>query len=141
MNAFALLFLFVPALASEQKICDYYTQKSQALGCADSDYLVSFGEKYCRTFVEVEKEFSPAGQEVFAKIRHCLVDTLKATPDLSCANTREKAERSHVDCYHRSGYCQLGAHDNWVVLKRIWQEFFDPGFLRVVRDIQKKCGE
>lgn len=133
------LFLSIPALANDMPLCDYYQEKSKQLGCAADNYLTVFGEKYCREFVLLEGEFSPAGKKTFAHIRSCLIEELKAAPNLTCDNAREIAEKSHVKCYRGSGYCDIPNGDTWIVLKTVWKELFDSGFRSAVTQINEDC--
>lgn len=141
MKLIALLaMLFAPiTYADDLPLCDFYKNKSNELGCEATNYLTIFGEHYCREFVALENDFSPAGVKTFAHIRSCLIDSLKETPNLTCANAREIAEHSHVKCYRGSGYCDLPGGDKWAVFKTVWSELFDSGFRAVVSQINEDC--
>lgn len=136
-----LLLIALPgnAGANDMPACDFYKEKARELGCDENNYLTVFGEKYCRDFVNLEKDFSPAGVKTFAHIRGCLIDSLKEAPELSCANARDIAEHSHVKCYRGSGYCDLPGSDKWTVFKTVWTELFDSGFRDVVSQINEDC--
>lgn len=141
--AFATLF-FLPAFAwakDSPALCDFYSAKARELACPADNYLLSFGHYYCRNFLEGEERFSAEGQVVFRRIRHCLIDLLKNTPNLNCQNAKKVAEESHVTCYVASGYCNLGYHDSWVVLSSAWRELLDPSFWGVGARIRARCRE
>jgi hypothetical protein len=139
---FFLFFLSLAAQATDDiSVCDFYRQKSQELGCGESNYLTAFGYSYCRAFVIEDGEFSTAGKVALSTIRNCLIDSLEATPNLSCESARSAAESTHVSCYHSSGYCDLPASDKWVIFRTVWRELFDPGFLRVISRINHDCAE
>lgn len=133
------LILSAFVFANDMPLCDYYKEKSKELGCGPDNYLTVFGEKYCRDFVELEKDFSPAGVKTFAHIRSCLIESLKKAPELTCANARDIAEHSHVECYRGSGYCDISGGDKWTVFKTVWTELFDSGFRAVVSQINEDC--
>lgn len=120
-------------------ICEFYTQEADKLGCAEDNYLRRFGYPYCRRFVEVEPSFSPEGQKVFSEIRPCLVKKLSAHKGLSCANVKEVAEASHVECYIEHGFCGLGWGDRFVVLWEVWTELLDSDFRKTLRKIETGC--
>lgn len=132
--------LSLAANASDQlPVCYFYSSKAKELKCDTDNYLYTFGDHYCRAFVQLDDEFSAAGKKTFGHIRKCLIDELKKRPELSCDNARELAENSHVVCYENSGYCDLPAKDKWVVFKTVWTEFFDSGFREVMAKIRSNC--
>jgi hypothetical protein len=141
MTIIALIALLAApaAQANDLPLCDFYKEKSKELGCSSDNYLTVFGEKYCREFVELEKDFTPAGVKTFAHIRGCLIESLKEAPELTCANARDIAEHSHVKCYRGSGYCDLPGSDKWVVFRTVWKELFSSGFRSVVSQINEDC--
>ena len=129
-------------LASEASLCESYRQKASQLGCTDDNYLISFGYHYCLSFLEIQNDFSAQGAETFTKIRSCLVDTLEKAPGLTCENVQDVAEKSHVDCYVQSGFCQLGRSDRWAVFRIVWRELaFNARFWEVSKAISHACAK
>jgi hypothetical protein len=119
--------------------CEAYSLISEQLGCDDSGYLVSFGERYCRKFVEKNDHFSTYGQAILSDIRTCLISQIEAENHLTCENAHDLAQRHHYNCYLESGYCTLGLFDRmqigWIVRK----ELFDVNYLKLIQKISTAC--
>ena len=137
----AIILCYFQAALSEIDInqCDAYRKKSNELLCNDSGYLVSFGERYCRKFVEKNDLFSEYGQMVLADIRSCLISGIKSEENLTCDNAKDIAQEHHYTCYLESGYCSLGFFDRieigWVVRK----ELFDADYIHLINKISTAC--
>ncbi|NJL23780.1 MAG: hypothetical protein HC902_00415 [Calothrix sp. SM1_5_4] len=135
-------FLVQPALAmdGEMQVCDAYSRMARTMGCDENNYLVAFGDRYCREFVRVNDRFTPYGQEVLSNIRRCLVKTLSSQKNLTCENVKTRAERNHVSCYKVHRFCTLDMPDRLRILGVLWTEIFDPGFNGVMFEILDECG-
>lgn len=121
--------------------CDYYVCKAQALDCADDNYLVAKGKKYCTRFASHEGEFSPAGHQFLRALRSCLQNRLEEDSSrLSCESVGRFAERHHFDCYLSNGYCELGDSDRNELGNLIfWELVFNWHFREVALRIEASC--
>lgn len=119
--------------------CDGYAEKSRELGCSNRGYLLKFGYRYCREFVRRNDDFTEFGQDVLAKIRRCLLDKIETEPGLTCRNVKSKAQDHHVECYVKSGYCELNLGDKWTIADIVWDELNDPGFEDTTNRILDEC--
>jgi hypothetical protein len=142
-----LLILFFGGVVStaqpcvqDQSECAYYCQAGEGLGCDPSNYLFSFGHKYCALYLENEKIFSAQGQASLQKIRPCLIDFLKSHErDLTCANVGSMAVESHVACYVENGFCELPWSDKLRVVKIAGFETVDASSLDLFEELIKAC--
>ena len=137
---FALLFFALTigslALASP---CAYYPQKSKQLGCDSSGYLMRFGYRYCAKFLREEHEYTPAGQKFMQAIRPCLIQSLEVKSHVNCRNVKAIAQKTHVRCYLKNGFCGLPDADKVRLFFTVWPEIVDPGFSAVMSEIQHTC--
>ena len=118
--------------------CNFYAQKASALHCSARNYLVRFGERYCREFERVEPYFTPYGQKVLNCIRPCLIDALER-PELTCNSAQPIAFASHVKCYSQCGFCEMPPSDQVAIGAVVWREFFDPEFRAVMDEVSRRC--
>ena len=137
----AIILCYFQSAFSEIDIvqCDAYRSKSYELQCQDDGYLLSFGERYCRQFVEKNERFSEYGQTVMAAIRACLIAGVESEQSMTCDNAKEMAQEHHYNCYLESGYCSLRVVDRlalgWVVRK----ELFDKDYIHLINKISTTC--
>jgi len=124
---------------NDATVCSYYFQKHQELGCDQKNYLVNFGYKYCRLFVNAEHTYTKHAQGVLANIRTCLVNHLAKQPHLTCENVAEIAIQSHVECYKENHFCELSAKDQMVTLWHIKAGLHDPFFQTTMKLIVDQC--
>lgn len=138
--AFALISPFSAVAPPDLSECDAYERLSSDLGCPADGYLMKFGYKYCREFIQQDASFSEPGRATLAKIRSCLISSLQAKTELTCENVKARAEQDHVDCYLSSGFCELSSSDKMKLAEIVWDEFEDPAFAKVAETINERCG-
>lgn len=139
LTAGAFLFFCSTVFSmSINESCDFYSLKAHALSCASTNYLVRFGDHYCREFEKVEPFFTPGGRNVLNCIRPCLIQALNR-PDLTCSNLQAVAFASHVKCYSGCGFCDLPVSDKMMIGAVVWREFFNPEFRLVMDKVSEKC--
>ena len=137
----AIVLCYFQAAFSDVDInqCDAYRKKSNELQCQDNGYLISFGEKYCRKFVEKNDRFSEYGQAILADIRTCLISGIESEESMTCNTAKDLAQIHHYNCYLNSGYCTLNVFDRlaigWVVRK----ELFDKDYIHLINKISTAC--
>ena len=121
--------------------CSYYTCVARDLGCSNSNYLLSFGKKYCSRFESRENRFSSHGQKFLEKVSVCLRQKIEAHYEkLSCSNVKSYSASSHVGCYVASGFCRLSFGDKLEILHTVLKPaLFDPTFQRVAHRLTKVC--
>lgn len=127
------------AKPSDIRLCEAYTGVNAALGCADDNYLIRFGYKYCVKYVELKETFAPQTQVVLAKIRSCLVTQLINDSELTCENSEERAMDQHLKCYVKAGFCAL---PNWEKLKIGWaakSELKQESFRQTMLAVKEQC--
>lgn len=148
MNRWSLIMLFlilkhpvvwaqdcVPAVES----CDFYMCSNQELNCGPQNYLVDFGYKYCRKFVNNEAHFSIQAQETLREIRYCLQEKLYFEQKLTCETSQSFAIQHHVDCYVEKGFCELSVLDKLQIFSYIRKTILDPAYLKTMLQIQRSC--
>jgi hypothetical protein len=143
-----IVILFFPSTStvakdchSDTSICAFYCKANEQLNCETSNYLMSFGYKYCQRFLEKDEIFRPHTRHVLSKIRTCLVQKLATAESLTCENAAPVAIQSHVDCYVNNGFCDIQFRDRLVIFWEIKSELPDPEFQASMRQILRKCSE
>lgn len=126
-------------VGSELSVCDAYLNKERELGCTKRNYLVRFGFKYCRAFVEQNDRFTEHGQMVTRQIRECLVRELETNEKMVCRNALVLSVKAHVGCYVDSGFCDLGFLDQWIILENIWPELLNKRMRNSSLEILRLC--
>jgi len=120
---FILLLLLIAAgscaqrkAAPERGDCDYYLYQDSIRDCGKRGYLIKYGYKYCKFFLETHKSrFSPAGQEWALDMGYCLLVKIHELSDsLSCKQLKKMARKSHLPCLLESGYLDLTRKDQKV---------------------------
>ncbi|MEQ1664497.1 MAG: hypothetical protein ABL927_03885 [Bdellovibrionales bacterium] len=128
---------------NDTSICSRYCRVSESLNCPKTNYLMNFGYKYCRIFLENENLFTNSGKLVFQNIRSCLIQTLTENltekRNLTCANVKSVASRSHRTCYLKNGFCELSAWDKFIVYWYAMPELTDPLFRKTKDQITRAC--
>lgn len=122
----AMKFLFIPQIAgllfpvlalatppASSLSCDYYPQIEQELRCGPQSYFQKWGDPMCRTYLQYESNpikslfLTAELKQWFPQVRLCLQAYLSSQTDLNCANLDHHANRSHIECYVQTGYCEL----------------------------------
>jgi hypothetical protein len=137
-----LIFILITTtgLGVSASECDFYREKSAAMQCPSSGYLIGFGYKYCRYFVDHADEFSSEGQATLQKIRFCLIDSLKRPlVALTCDNIKDLAMQNHIDCYVNNGFCSLDLFDRLQVYWLLKDRLQDTSFLAAGEEIRRQC--
>jgi hypothetical protein len=101
---------------------------------SQDEYFISYGEKYCRRFLDVST-FSSAG----AKWRD---DTLRCPNNCNCSKMRTFAFDSHVACYTQanSSICALPLVDVLEIRKVIdAKDLFTSDGWKQMREVAKIC--
>lgn len=127
------------APAPDIKICDSYLNKKRELGCTNRNYLIQFGYRYCRAFVEINDQFTNHGQWVAKRIRECLIQELEANDKLSCHNVRALSVKTHNRCYVQAGFCELTVYDQVLIFNEVWPELFNTRILDAALDTAAVC--
>lgn len=128
---------------SDIRSCTVYSCLADELRCSSKNYLLRFGEHYCKQFLkpEVKKSFSKAGGLVVANIRLCLQNELVNDARLNCRTSKSLAQEHHLRCYVAAGFCELGFSDKYVILQQVYKELNDPDFALTTKDIGLACAE
>lgn len=107
--ALAVILFSLNAFAKPQdiRLCETYRAVNASLRCSSSNYLIQFGYKYCRKYVELESMYLLHTQRVLEKIRSCLVTQTMNDSELTCANSEDRAMQHHLKCYAQAGFCSL----------------------------------
>ena len=103
--------------------CDFYLNCLEtSVPCGPTGYAQSFGDKYCRRFLQIESTTSPNVAKFIKNTRSCLIDSLvlyvlfarqvgeEIFTNLDmCRNVNQHAFRSHSVCYtsHDNSICFL----------------------------------
>jgi hypothetical protein len=132
--------------------CDYYDQIESKMQCGPDAYFQKWGGPMCRKYLHSATD--PIKSQLlttqlkawFPKVRFCLQNELAQMQDsksLTCGNLNSQVNRSHIDCYMQTGYCELStlskAQLGGLSAKAILQdpELWDP----LAIEISKNCAE
>jgi hypothetical protein len=121
--------------------CVYYDCLSKTLACSRSNYLLSFGEKYCKKFQERRARFSSNGKKFLKSVQSCLQVKLEQDSDeLVCKNSKALAAQHHVACYREHKFCNLKFMDQYLVVQTILKPVLvDSVFRDVAHKIVADC--
>lgn len=105
---------------------------------SETDYFLSFGERYCKAFLS-NKDFSSQGKQWRDSALRCLQETLvpliplEKNKDCDCEGIRRFAIDSHVSCYAAvsPSVCNLSLEDLAEIGKTV---VFDTAFIEVVKN-------
>ncbi len=97
--------------------CDYYRCREQEDACGPDGYHLGFGYHYCNAFrLIAERHASPEAQGWLSRVRRCLIETLdRDETEGDCNQLKERAFDSHVECYVKTGFCDLPLSD-WLLV-------------------------
>lgn len=104
-----------------------------------SNYLSSFGYRYCHAYVEKNDRFSTQSQNVLAELRQCLIDELEMRRDLTCDNVKAIAFETHEHCYREHDFCQLPKIEQIKILNVVKGALLRPDYRRAIRKIYQMC--
>lgn len=141
MRSLFLLAIFVPlfSLAESECLpsassCEMYLCKEREMSCGRRGYWLNYGLPFCEKFLKNERAFSPACQGWLPKVRLCLQSQARELDGVgSCNELRQQALHGHIDCYLRTGFCELTGRDQFQVLWELksalgeaqtWQESY-----------------
>ena len=143
--ALVLVLVFVPSggaasvCAPTVGNCEYYNCRHEQLHCSAEDYFAQFGYSYCQRFEQIRGHFSRQGLIVINEIRTCLQQRMEDQADLTCQNALHYAYGHHEYCYIQAGFCGLGIHDKWVVLREVYPELERRGFRAALVKVGSAC--
>jgi hypothetical protein len=121
-QAFLFLSFLLPSLLTFAQLqpsatnCDYYSQIESELQCGTDAYFQKWGGPMCKKYLLYETDplksllLTDQLKAWFPKVRFCLQNELAQmleAKNLSCGNLNAQVNRSHVDCYMQTGYCEL----------------------------------
>jgi hypothetical protein len=128
--------------------CEPYRQLDRRCHCAGADnYLLSFGYKYCRRFLQTTG-WTPAGLHWRNRTMVCLQQVLRQTSSgiaartCDCGQVREFAFRSHVVCYTQAAasVCRLPPNDQSRIYANIdGSDFFSANGISQFLSIALTC--
>ena len=122
---FFLLLNLLPAIPARADIedcqvssrsCEFYTCMENQLACGKKGYFRSFGQPYCKKYLENQSTFSSAAQNWLEDVRQCLQERLIETSlKYACPQIHKAAIQSHIGCYVDTGFCELRYRDQYQV--------------------------
>ncbi len=137
--------------------CGYYSALASRLQCRNDNYLIAFGNHYCRYFIKHDENYSYSGLVVLQKIRRCLIGALQqgdeagltknnsaarpgeSSAPLTCENVGPFALQSHAACYIDNDFCTLGPLDQTRIAVGLRREIFSREFQPVIQTILSHC--
>lgn len=124
--------------APSSENCDFYKCESARLGCDQDDYLIQFGDKFCRKYLRNQDEYSSQGERFLIQVRACLQTKLAeqnfSANKKTCRQMEDFAFLTHTDCYVSSGYCELSKSDQRKIMmvakfklfnRKVWASYSD----------------
>lgn len=98
--------------------CDFYSKAEKATQCSlnGSDYLVGYGEFYCKRFKAESLHWSGKLKTWVEKTGSCLQEMLYDNQEKRlkpCSALEEFAFDAHPICYKQYGICDLSIEDYW----------------------------
>ena len=122
--------------------CAYYACVEGIKKCGERKYFIGFGLKYCNSFDFRSAKFSEEGKLWLDDVKSCLIESIDSLDEsLSCRKLKKASISSHVNCYVKSGYCNLSFRDKKEVIKTIKGALWRPSILRAGLKINFKCGK
>jgi hypothetical protein len=99
--------------------CEYYKTVEASYQCGSSGYPLQFGHRLCQKYLKAEPSMSKAVKRWFPKIRLCLQQYIERNHGSfrSCGDLHQRAIDSHVNCYLKTGFCDLSWADSIQILK------------------------
>jgi hypothetical protein len=146
MKTVLIIFLFFTSAAHAQPCvpssnsCDFYMCMEQQRQCGRDGYLVAFGNRYCRAFLQNETAFRPAAQNWLQTVRYELQKALLDIPDnFSCQHLEKAAFAHHPIVYEQTGFCEQPLSTKVQILSYFHRLFFDSRFINTAFAINQSC--
>ncbi len=97
--------------APSESDCRFYAALEDQYQCGANGYFQKFALPLCQIYLNSEPTYSVPGQAFMREVRLCLQEVFTDPPPMGCAEAKDYAMQSHVDCYKQSGYCDLSWRD------------------------------
>jgi len=124
--------------------CTFYACEEKYRRCGPDGYPLAFGFRFCRVFLNTEKEYSPPAQGWLRKVRLCLMTTFRDVnkdPQKSCGRIRSDSFKAHIGCYKSTGFCELDIFDQWQVIWALRKTFIYPEAIRDGLGVMSMCSQ
>ncbi|MCA9508264.1 MAG: hypothetical protein KC505_07590 [Myxococcales bacterium] len=135
-NFIMLVIIFCGALLADtpqpsDSSCEYYQHLEALRPCSQhSNYLISYGYKYCSLFQTSKNDWSHQLQAWIENTTLCLQEKLadyqalnknESNDEKYCENLEKIAFKSHADCYTEHGFCRLSCADQIRIASHLFQ--------------------
>lgn len=134
-----LTSLTAAAAPTELELCETYQTVAHSLQCSDNNYLLQFGYRYCRAYVQTAYRYLPETQITLSKIRKCLIADITSDTSLTCDNSETRAMESHLRCYVQSGFCEIDAFDQILIYQVAARETHRTSFQKTMSTVGFAC--
>jgi hypothetical protein len=124
--------------------CAYYACEEKHRRCGPDGYPLAFGFRFCRAFLNTEKEYSQEAQAWLRKVRLCLQTSFRhvnSDPQKSCRQIRNDSFHEHIGCYESTGFCNLGIFDRWQVIWALRKTIIYPEAIRDGLAVMATCAQ
>lgn len=134
-----VFFIFSATPSKSNDECKFYVDTDKKIRCpGDSNYLLSYGYKYCSRFSELgsHKASSKELNTWISKTRICLQEMITENEkrhENRCDQLKEFAFDVHPICYKQYGVCSLGVLDLSKVAKVLVKNDFVTDFEQTKR--------
>lgn len=118
--------------------CEAYSCVENQVKCGASGY-VTVGGNLCEAYRASEPNSSEALRVWYPLVRECLQEALLNIDANSCDDLKAKAYQSHVGCYVRTGFCQLGWPERLTILAIAGKDALNFETLQASLQIQQIC--
>jgi hypothetical protein len=123
-----------------QNDCEYYSCISQEKSCSSDSYPLAFGRRFCLRYGANISKFSENGKSWIENVRQCLIREMETfESDLSCSELQNKAFKSHIPCYVKSGFCELSLSDKRKIMQTLWPSLGNPQVISDGMAVLKSC--
>lgn len=136
---FLLLLSFTAIAGPSETDCHYYLEVEESYKCGPRGYPLNFGHRLCEKYLRAEPEARTGVQLWFPKVRFCLQDFIAGGSFLDCQDLRRQAINSHVDCYKKTGFCELSSKDERQIIRMTAAELFRPSVLSLALRVKSEC--
>lgn len=140
----APLFSFATELCKPNvDSCEFYLCQEENHHCGPKGYPVGFGHKFCKIYLDTEKNYSEEANGWLRRVRVCLMEEFanadQQNRSRTCDQVKAESFRSHVGCYVETGFCDLKASD---VFQIFWAMKSSAKHIEIFQDakgIAKAC--